>query len=229
MPETTLSEKPILYSPLMAAAVLAKKKTNTRRIIEPQPSGVHDCHWAPSGYAHEGIGGACTCREIKCPYGSIEDFLWGRETHYQYGQWERNGLSPEGKQKWTFCMDESVDIRYYEDKPAPSEFLRGHGGTGWITRPGIFMQRRHSRILQKILGLKVERLQEISEEDAIAEGVESYNDDGVTYYGEFYKGFACPIMAFRQLWESINGSDSWMHNPFVWAVKAELVEVKNHA
>ena len=84
--------------------------------------------------------------------------------------------------------------------------------------PGMFMPRELSRIQRVVTGVRVERLHDITEAGAIAEGIESYVDDGVTYYGPYGKGTACPIVAYRRLWESLHGPGSWDANPEVQVI-----------
>lgn len=89
--------------------------------------------------------------------------------------------------------------------------------------PGVHMPRWAARIQKVVTGVRIERLQDITEAGAIAEGIESHIDDGVTYYGPFGKGTACPIAAYRCLWESLHCPGSWDANPEVQVISwAEL-------
>lgn len=90
-------------------------------------------------------------------------------------------------------------------------------------RPSIYMPRWASRITLEVTGVRVERLNDINQEDAIAEGVEAHDDDGVTYYGPLGRGVCDPIVAYRSLWDSINGPGSWAANPWVWVVEFKRV------
>ena len=85
------------------------------------------------------------------------------------------------------------------------------------------MPRWASRINLEVVNVRVERLQDISEEDAIAEGIEAHDDDGVIYYGPYGKGHADPVQAYETLWESINGPGSWDKNPWVWVVEFKRI------
>ncbi len=103
---------------------------------------------------------------IKCPYGQVGSKLWVRETHYRYGHWVKNGLTKTGRQKWLFHAD-TKKIRFI--KPSAG-CCSTKTCRGWFKRPSIFMPRWASRITRDITLLRVERLREISEADALAEG-----------------------------------------------------------
>lgn len=125
-----------------------------------------------------------------CPYGKPGDRLWVRETH----------------------LPKASGTIYRADF---SEFeAAGLGGMygGW--KPSIFCRREHSRILLEITSVRVERLQDISDADAIAEGVGG--DVTVT------PCFA--VERYRATWESINGAGSWDANPWVWCISFEVVQ-----
>ena len=140
--------------------------------------------------------------QIKCPYGKVAlgDELYVRETFYAYGYWV---LVMDGG--WSF-IDNTIDFggyMYIDNPPNKIEagrtsFLGSIGG--WYKRPSIFMPRAASRITLEITNIRVERLNDISYEDAKAEGVE--------YPVDFYKS-----------WESINGKYSWEKNPWVWRIQ----------
>jgi hypothetical protein len=80
------------------------------------------------------------------------------------------------------------------------------------------MPRWASRLTLEVVSVRMERLQDISEADAKAEGIESSDDDGVTYWGPLGKGHFDPRVAYRSLWESLHGPGSWAANPWVWVV-----------
>lgn len=123
-----------------------------------------------------------------CPYGKPGDRLWVRETFCSF---------PDG----------NIFYRADNDERAPMK--------GW--KPSIFMPRALSRITLEIKNVRVERLQDISENDAKAEGT-----DGERYLGQ---GFDHCVYreAFRTLWESINGPGSWESNPWVWVVEFKQI------
>ncbi|MGL4404745.1 MAG: hypothetical protein ACRCT6_03235 [Notoacmeibacter sp.] len=203
-----MKSRPILFSAPMVLAILKGAKTQTRRIVKPQPDKEND------GYPYWYIGGyrAWQCHkvfdvlrsgahnELLCPYGKIGDRLWVRES-WRYGD---------------FIEDEVPYIRYFADGakkmcwPA-KEWEEKFTDKKW--RPSIFMPRWASRITLEITGVRIERLHDISEDDAIAEGI---NLNDVT-------GFALQPRkgreGFRRLWQSINGPDSWSENPWAWAIE----------
>lgn len=92
-------------------------------------------------------------------------------------------------------------------------------------RPSIFMTRAASRITLEITDVRAERLQDISEDDAIAEGIETIEAEGVRWkdYTGRAKFFVNPINSFRSLWESINGPDSWTANDWVWPINFKRI------
>jgi hypothetical protein len=91
----------------------------------------------------------------------------------------------------------------------------------WIKwRPSLHLPKWASRTWGTIASVRVERVQGVTEADAIAEGVEAHDCDGVTYYGELDKGHVDPRVEFRRLWDSLyTGELSWAANPWVWVVE----------
>lgn len=152
-----------------------------------------------------------------CPYGKPGDRLWVREA------WATD-----------FIFDDLPPCNIPEDSPLL--FRADESATGIVAfewgkwRPSIHMPRWASRIVLEIIAVRLERLQDISEADAEAEGMDVFQDGA---------GFSIPFAngkrsawhrhlkdAFRVLWESINGTDSWAENPRVWAVEFRKLEVK---
>lgn len=186
-----MTEKPILFNGEMVRQILNGRKTQTRRIIKPQPNEFGLSMW-PDGSRWLTVEGY----PAKCPYGQPGDKLWVKET---------------------FCDGRGLDIARPEDgitstgAPAPQWIYRADekfqlpNGTHW--KPSIFMPRDASRITLEITKIRVERLQDISEEDAKAEGIDWRDGD-----------LCKPQTRYKQLWESINGLDSWKENPWVWCI-----------
>jgi len=129
------------------------------------------------------------------PYGQPGDRLWVRET------WARN---------WNQLSDISMDRSYVYR--ADGETRAQNNGTDLPWKPGIHMPRAASRILLEVTGVRVERLQDISEKDACAEGTDPIRAKVPTHRD-----------AFRYLWESINGVGSWASNTWVWVIDAARV------
>ena len=175
-----MKERPILFSGPMVQAILAGRKTQTRRIVKPQSAVLTDQMARGFGVRPPAVENAAV---IPCPYGQVGDRLWVREA------W---ALHPE-----------TGNLLYKADDGAPSD-------TRW--RPSIHMPRKHSRILLEMTSIKVERLQAISREDALAEGTDS--DPAA----------ADPIGSFAKYWDYINGVESWETNPWVWVVGFRKVE-----
>jgi len=189
--------KPIIFNGEMVRAILDGRKTQTRRVIKPQPE--KDAvfpHGSVDTYVRtENANPYDDARTIKCPYGQPGDLLYVRETVSKVRR-------PSGK--WIYRAD------------LPQEVQRAFS---W--RPPIHMRRQDSRITLKITDVRVERVQEISEKDAIAEGI--YWDDecpeDVTN-GWCPGAYDSPIDSFKHLWDSINAKRgySWKANPWVWCL-----------
>lgn len=231
-------EKPILFSVAMVNAILAGRKTQTRRIVKV-PSWSHDDYMPPRLYPNiDGLHMVCDdtrcLAPVPCPYGKPGDRLWVKEAYYAWGKWVRNGLTKSGRQAWKF-VQVGTSVRYM-DGSKPSKTAKRDGETGWVYRHGRFMPKKHSRITLEISEVRVQRLQEISEKDAIAEGIRwDLNADPYAGFGpnackyrsvvNANKSFNTAMGAFRELWESINGADSWNLNPWVWAISFRQVQL----
>ncbi len=100
----------------------------------------------------------------------------------------------------------------YIDRECP--YTRGNWAINACNKDGI-------PIFSISVRVTVERLQDISEQDAIAEGLERYNDDGIVYYGPYDHGDCRPEVVYRDLWKSIFGADSWDANPWIWKIEFE--------
>ena len=254
----TVKERPILVAQPLINPILDGSKTQTRRIIKPAPSWVE----IPQMY---GGGGIWAWQRNKanleihpddwprfCPYGRPGDRLWVRETwqhvhgHDEYESWELPHIksfvvdgvlsSPALLTKPTFGKtwykaDQWAQEYHKEDQEC---------GNKWNWRPSIHMPRWASRILLEITSVRVERLQDISPSDAMAEGFKKITkDNGITWKygmadfdglpGEDDMGWCWrewdtdPIEAYRKLWESLNGPGSWEKNPWLWCLEFRLI------
>jgi hypothetical protein len=218
---------PILFKPEMVQAILEGRKTMTRRVVKLKnilsPKSIHKdgsgkgwVAWSPRKVSAEETARLYPGEDgFKCPYGQPGDVLWVRETHYRYGSWFKNGVSKTGKQKWKFVVDKNFpNIRYTDNPPEKIEKANYHG-TGWHKRNSLFMPKEACRLFLKITNIRVERLQDISEADAWAEGVS----------GKCYDKRPCQRdnagHSFCTLWQSINGKESWDANPWLWVVSFE--------
>ena len=201
-----MKERPILFSGAMVRAILAGTKTQTRRIVKPQPAsgaGLRVSVPQPANGGASVVFGAVDARgvwsdalRLQCPYGAAGDQLWVRET------WAQHTVGGE------------VFTVYRADC--------GDDGDGAPWRPSIFMPRALSRISLEIAGVRVERVQQISEADARAEGVMIASDTvtPVTLYDK-YADPATHVDAYADLWDSINGARGfgWDANPWVWVLE----------
>lgn len=191
-----MRERPILFSGPMVRAILAGNKTQTRRVVKPQPAGA----WAAPG-------------KTSCPYGAPGDRLWVRESTHRRPM--LNLLTGEP-------LADKYDGGAYTADGADVLTPEGFDLAWWYSRkscPSIHMPRFACRLVLEVTGVRVERLNEISESDAQAEGCAPAwldVDDNETVHAHqqptFRRGFA-------RLWREINGPSSWDANPWVWVVE----------
>lgn len=207
-----MKERPILFTGAMVLAIRAWTNLQARRIVKPQPHpdfpiSCINCDFYEPTVTVRGIeqpgapvfGFADETAGWKFPYGQPGDRLWVRETFCD--------TSKESKRKpWTYRADESrEDADAYPLK--------------W--KPSIFMPRSASRITLEIVKVRVERLQDISEEDAKAEGCTIETPSSLTWSAGFMNASA--RRNFCDLWERINGPGSWAKNPWVWVIEFKKV------
>ncbi|CAM8095858.1 morphogenetic protein [Klebsiella pneumoniae] len=215
----------MIFNGEMVRALLSGRKTQTRRIIKPQPevtlSGSLSGKWLSrplNGLLLPKIEDIA----IHCPFGAVGDRIWVRET------W--------GVVSHAFS-DDGLMIDWVPDRPATAihEMPFGNGYYSgyaiyatdgdftwgdddgyedgrWCWKPSIHMPRAASRILLEITDVRVERLRSMSQDDARAEGV-------IAASGPMEAG-----LAFRELWDSIYGEESWKANPWVWVIEFKRVE-----
>ena len=218
-----MKERPILFSGPMVRAILDGRKTQTRRAVKPQPHSkdvafTASKKWPNHWYLHA-IGGSPTqdfIGEFRCPYGQPGDRLWVRERCR--AEELESGL--DGVR-----YDADNHFRPIENSQEASDrwvHLYHYGKGKGKTVPSVHMPRWACRIVADIVSVRVERLQDISHEDAIAEGVEPVGN-GWRNYLDSDRPFLDPIHSFRSLWQSINGLDSWDMNPWDWVVEFERV------
>jgi hypothetical protein len=203
-----IKERPIIFSAPMVQAILENRKTITRRIIKKQPDTRHGRFDFENGCLKESsmVSGCWDVwRKQYCPYGQVGDHLWVRENFILDVAFD--DLSPA-------MVHETKEILYTADN-VPFDYWHGKN------RPSIFMPRWASRILLEITGVKVERLNDISEEDAKAEGAQPsvYSWPDGTSSASAMDCNGLHRNGFRNLWESINGNGSWWLNPYVWAIE----------
>lgn len=217
--------RPILYSPSMAKATIENRKTQTRRSIKDQAFSINGGTVRPEN-VHAATYGMALLYS-RCPYGVVGDLLWVREEHYRFGHWrEVPGVKTKtGKQKWAFIPDEP-DVLYSMSSPLyrKSRHPETPEIPRWHKRLARFMPRALSRTMLEITEIRVERLHDISDDDAMAEGIDYF------YAGLFRDylqngdiGIDSARGSFQSLWEKINGPDSWAENPWVWVIGFKVV------
>jgi len=219
-----MKERPILFSAPMVRAILAGTKTQTRRIVKPQPAMLNE-GWPYAKNAKASRPGWDTQYDpMPCPYGEPGDRLWVKETWFTPEAWD--SIKPTELPILDLASGIGVQINYAADLPEDAVIL------GRL-RPSIFMRRWMSRITLEIVSVRVERLQDISAADAIAEGIEITRASqlcGITYrdYSQArrdpFEDFTSPVDSYRTLWESINGPSSWAANPWLWVVEFRRVQ-----
>jgi len=219
-----MKDRPILFSAPMVRAILEGRKTQTRRVVKPvgNDEGFVIIDYGNGGWPYRSDDGDSTTHTVKrggnlyhdetphaCPYGQPGDRLWVREawaTHVCFDNIPPRDLTTRS-------------IHYQAD---------GKVETGKY-RQAFHMPRWPSRILLEVTGVRVERLQDISEEDAKAEGADCLITANCT--AEQRELLAMPLMddatpyrnGYALLWESINGDGSWEANPWVWVIEFKRV------
>lgn len=248
-----MKERPILFSAPMVRAILEGRKTQTRRVVRkqfgPDAEPAEVAATSPEGWqitGHSGLwwddAGACIDDAIRCPYGKPGDRLFVRETWgYRCTAW--HGAKPSTHTHTIEYRADGARIDFerelYDDSGLPKqrkcqpgedyqEYYRDYLTRYWKAwRPSIHMPRWASRILLEVTSVRVERINDISAEDAIAEGI--HHDDTIPFNGPWYaspsdsQGCGEPAHAYANLWESINGYGSWDANPWVWVVEFKRV------
>lgn len=209
-----IKERPVIFTGDMVRAIFEDRKWQTRRIINPQPpygcdyaingAGTHALCFAPgqNGTIKAWVPPTAksTDHRLACPYGEPADRLWVKETF-----WENEG-----------------------DVGVPHFVYRADGRPGIFRwKPPIFMPRRASRITLEIVRLGVERLQDITEDDAKAEGVPEdkyqvhyYCDEGDPNDPNDFGEHRCNWrFGYKMVWQHINGkTHPWESNPWVWVI-----------
>lgn len=203
----------------MVQAILEGRKTQTRRIVKHH---LDDRGTRTTSVPFEDWHG----KEVVCPYGKVGGIVYVRES------WnvEQYPVAPEGDHDELLYFYRATEKVYTDMK--------------W--RPSIHMPKEAARLFLKITDIRVERLQDISEEDAKSEGVQenvcestagcpsSFCKDSCIGKGEYYR-YSKPmnfdldpcesaVESFHSLWQSINGEDSWKENPWVWVINFERIE-----
>ena len=202
-----MRERPILMHARSIIGILEGRKTQTRRIIKNPPSALAELK---SEHAKNicVVDGGIRCDwyagvfsiPLRCPYGQPGDRLWVRET------WREPGSCQMPDSSIPSFMTRSDVIYKADDESCDGPW-----------RPSIFMPRRFSRLTLEVTNIRVERVQDISIVDCIAEGImiphgePMYADEPLERYSEKH--------AFNKLWDDTNGKGAWDRNDWVWVVE----------
>lgn len=241
-----MKERPILFSGPMVREILGGRKTQTRRVIKPQPKHLQ-VHAHSGKVIYDGANRrwcwknlvASDCWSIGfeqelaelCPYGKPGDRLWVRESWCQKFKEDGSG--------WVYNLEGNLDSSCVHYRADGYQVLAtdGDGFQRWNKdgteaspwNPSIHMPRWASRIKLEIVSVRVERLNDISGDDAFAEGVpcsgyaeHDWDDDGCPT--PTAKRHALALEEYEALWEFINGEGSWAENPWVWVIEFRRVD-----
>lgn len=227
-------ERPILMKGAMVRAILDGTKTQTRRIVK-LGKDIKDHPvagpYVEAGYTHSGatIANHRTTPYFlaHCPQGLPGDRLWVKETFAleatdKLYPWHLDGRPHEqGDDREEF----SITVPHYratdDDYGLTTEEQFDNGDTRTRWKPSLFMPRKWSRITLEVVIVRVERLNDITREDAAAEGVCIADP---AHYFPGYQTNRWPEENYATLWESINGPGSWALNPWVWVIEFKRIE-----
>lgn len=237
-----MKERPIIFSAPMVRAILSGAKTQTRRVVKRYSA---DCiGWFDDGdglWAQRFIDPSSGSPYLKswrdrCPFGRPGDRLWVRE-EWRVGAWDEiagcvaTDYKADGycRREWLRVDDEDLFIRLrqqcIDDARAalgPADrytWEPGRSPCRW--RPSIHMPRWTSRITLEITDVRVERLQDISEADAVAEGCKPIRPE-LVQDGLIVRPGRSAVEEFQLVWEEIHGGGSWEKNPWVWVIEFKM-------
>ncbi|CUY61250.1 ASCH domain-containing protein [Serratia marcescens] len=225
-----MKERPVIFNGEMVRAILDGRKTQTRRVIKVQPESktfglrkiIESENASEEGKYYWSLSDALGISRARsnpflCPFGQVGDRLWVRETwadvnhdgHPAIAYRADGGLRVIGEDDGE---EEDPNLEKYWFAQWYADLISGAEGN-W--RPSIHMPRWASRITLEITAVRVERLNDISEEDAKAEGVKAGVSPGHEHMMH--------QVAFSELWQSIYGEESWGANPWVWVIEFKQV------
>ncbi|HEI9618894.1 TPA: hypothetical protein SLH91_003688 [Enterobacter hormaechei] len=250
-----MKERGMIFNGEMVRAILDGRKTQTRRIVKVQPKPCNHTNWPdyspesqwksyPNGWCCAVCANGTTidhrhhAKGITCPFGAVGDRIWVRET---WGVVSHE-LDEDGRiQPWS----PDRPAKAIHEMPFGNGYYSGHaiyaadGDFTWgdddgyedgrsCWKPSIHMPRAACRILLEVTGVRVERLNGISETDAESEGIdmEALYDSQDCYdciADHNMTGRPTVTGAFKYLWESIYGEESWQANPWVWVIEFKVV------
>lgn len=223
-----------LFNPAMAQALWEGRKTETRRLFKDAPGGaanftrdddgMWDCMLENGEIFPRHFG-----RRTR-----LGDLIWVKEAHYAYGHWRTipdEFTAKTGKPAREFVRHTKMPITFEACHGVDADVTKDNV-RGWHKRPSLFLSRADSRMTLRVTGFNIERLHDIDEAGAIAEGIErlhgGYHDDDDVYqnYGEGrdFGGFGAAVSSYRTLWNTINGDGAWDAKPWVSVTKFEVIK-----
>lgn len=231
-----MKDSPILCSVEMVEAIGSGRKTQTRRVVKPQPTeyglrwatacGGDFAAWQDPGLMldeHSEAGGPC---QRKCPYGRVGDRLWVRESH-RLTKYEQNG-EEWVKVDYRVEVDGDCAVRHFrwEDIPRKQRDRLARIKTWGKWRPARFMYRFLARIALGITEIRVESLHKISVADCVVEGYPLGPMDDSLNLKQLEIGIASRRGWYRTLWDALNAQRGypWESNPFCWVISFQKVE-----
>lgn len=236
-----MRERGMIFNAEMVRAILEGTKTQTRRIMQDQPDAIpKEGEFGRPGFWIPWNAGKTMLRNedmrLACPFGAVGDRLWVRET------WQAIHDSPDEHgnvedRTWMPSILKKPDS-YWHPVYAASWGNEDRETRGFPWRPSLHMPRWASRITLEITGVRVERLQNLSEADACAEGIRAgirrtdqsavnepiYCNYLAANLNDASEWFERASDSFISLWESIYGAESWQHSPWVWVIEFKRVE-----
>lgn len=215
-------------------AILDKRKTMFREPVKPQPTdcsathklykeaewrnepmtfvehfekdGTFYCKYCGNGVDGQGAG-------FRCPYGEVGDVIYVRETTWEHGYYYTGQFDETGEYETRWIRGNGISYAATDKKPEK-----------YRTIPSAVMPRKYARIWLQITDIKVERWRDITEEDAIAEGVERNRDGSWHDYLEPNRLYQdCPKASFYSLCLKNHGYKKWIDNPWVWAISFKVL------
>lgn len=246
-----MRELPALFSTPMVQAILENRKRMTRRT-----QGLEKMNIIPETFYLSGEQHTVNSKDIAfifkpCidimnigpiivkPKYNKGDHIWVKETYYAYGYWDETGYLTKKKGQTQYEFIDLTVTRNYKylfetDTEKPNKILNNNavvdGLYGWFKRSSLFMPKVDARIWLEVTNVRCERLQDITEADAIAEGILSKVDE--TGWDTIYQIYLPdaknwwaknPIESFSSLWEMINGQDAWLNNPWVFVYEFKRI------
>ncbi len=223
---------PMLFSPAMVEALLAGRKTETRRILNPQPETYQNdagetCDIYPfkvegqtrsriaSGFGGSGVITTQECRA------EVGDLIWAKESHYAFGYWKTTDelTKKTQKPKRVFVRNSAKPVLF--EAPADVVTSQPELRPGWYKRSSLFLPKLESRLTLPVTGFSIEQLHDISSRSCLAEGIQPVQEILQSISAahsekhrrdEYHRAH---VAAYRSLWNRINGPEAWDANPWV--------------